>query len=232
MPIDDDPSQAAPSDDAWLAALAGRETAATGSADARAAHEGLLMRDALRRWTPAVDGVPPHDPERVAALIERARLAGLLEQRRATSVDARPGARRTRRLSDRVRAWWTANGTPGFGARPALATALAVFAIVALVVVMRPAGEQRPDEDATVRTAPDAMTLLQARDPEALRRDIVEALARQGVKTTTYSRFGRAGLDADLPRPLTDDVKRVLDRYRIAAPADGVLRVEIEAERR
>ena len=75
------------------------------------------------------------------------------------------------------------------------------------------------------------MTLLRDADPEGLRRRIVGALSAAGVQVATYGRFGRYGLDADLPQPITPDVDAVLERYRLPVPRDGVLRVEIEPAR-
>ena len=215
----------------WLATLGGGAPDDGAASHAEAAREALLLRRALREWTPAIDPVAADDPERIAKLVARAKGEGLFGDRRAIGAQDWRRAPEEQGLTGRLRAWWTTGAMPHFRPRRSWAMAVAVIAIVALTYVMRAANEGTID-DATVRSAPDAVTLMRARDPEALRREIITALARQGVKANTYSRFGRAGIDADLPRPLSAEIKSVLDRYRIPAPDDGVLRVEIEAERR
>lgn len=255
MPHDDRSSDSAlperAADDAWLAGLAGRAVEREGAAriegarkdahdeardgarsDVRAAErEAVLMREALRRWAPAVDALADRDPERIAKLIERARAEGLFDERAGIE------AARVRRAPERrgwfawLFAWWTRDASSKSSTRPAWAMAAVAGAIVVLAFVMRPANEGAGGDESAVRTAPDSVTLLRASDPDTLRREIVDSLRQQGIAATTYSRFGRAGLDADLPQPLSQDVKAVLDRYRIPAPGDGVLRVEIEATR-
>ncbi len=229
------PERSAADDDAWLAGLAGRAVERDDAAhidDTReATREAGLMRAALRRWTPSVDAVSDRDPERIAKLIGRARAEGLFDDRIA-ATGARRAPPKGQGPFDRLRAWWRSDASPSPAPRRAWAMAVAVGAVVALAYVIRPANERAIDDENVVRSAPDAVTLLRARDPEALQREIVDALRQQGVRATTYSRFGRLGLDADLPPPLSRDVKAVLDRYRIPPPVDGALRVEIEAERR
>ena len=206
----------------WLDALAGRAGADDGDANDEVAREASMMREALRRWPVAVDPVEEDDPTRIAQLLERARREGLLDG----DVDeaSRPVDRR--RFHDRLRDAWRGWRSSRFGPVSSLA---AVATLLIVVVVGRPGA--RPDDvanDATVRGTSDAVTLLTASDPEALRAEIDAALARQGVVATRYRRFGRVGLDADLPQQPSADLRAVLARYRIALPADGVLRLEIE----
>ncbi|MBV6417065.1 MAG: hypothetical protein CMLOHMNK_01698 [Steroidobacteraceae bacterium] len=89
---------------------------------------------------------------------------------------------------------------------------------------LRPASESP-----AYREAPDRLHRMVAADPRALRDEIATALRGAGVAIVTYERFGREGIDGELPRPVTDAVRAVLARYRIPEPADGVLRIEIEA---
>lgn len=172
-------------------------------ADTDAAREGTMLREAMRRWPPVAAPVPARDAAHLAGTIARARAAGLFASRTPTP--------RTRWHAVR----WAA--------------AFATVAVVATLVVLRPGSV--PVEEATVRSAPEAVTLLRVADPDAERRRLVEALASRGVRATTYARFGRLGVDADLPGPLPDDLKALLARERIPVPADGVLRVEFEAAR-
>jgi len=207
-------------DDGWLTGLAGRRIDEADATQVEAAREGRLMREALMRWGPAVDPLHAADPDHLARLLERARAAGLFDERVPPVAPPSP--------SGRVRAWWTAARSPRAGARWAMA--VVVVAVVATAYVLRPGHELAPDDE-TVRAAPDAVTLLRATDPEALRTEIVDALSRQGVRSSTYARFGRVGIDADVPVPVSNELKAVLARYRIPPPVDGVLRVEIEAAR-
>lgn len=86
-------------------------------------------------------------------------------------------------------------------------------------------------ETVVVRGGVDAPVQLQARDPAALKRQIVDELRAAGVEATGYEALGVQGVDADLPQPLSADVRSVLAKHAIPAPADGVLRVEIREMR-
>jgi hypothetical protein len=225
MGDDDRPMTAASreeDDAAWLAALAGRSTSA---ADRRAAiDEGAMMRHALRTWTPEIDAIASRDPERLARLIERARAEGLFDEREYPAQrPRRPG------FFTGLRRWWDADAG-GWPRRRALAMAAAIVLVAGVVFVMKPA-DRRVDDDQVVRSAQE-LVLLQANDPQALQRQLIDALAKEGVKATGYSRFGRYGIDADLPQNLAPSLRALLERNRIHVPGDGVLRVEIEATRR
>ena len=82
-------------------------------------------------------------------------------------------------------------------------------------------------EPLVVREGVSAPVQLQARDPAALKRQIVEELRAAGVEATGYETLGVHGIDADLPQPLTPAVRSVLARHEVPEPADGVLRIEI-----
>jgi hypothetical protein len=206
-------------DAAWLAALAGRSIAHVD--DDRAAIEGTMLRRALQQWAPTADEVA-HDPERLARLIARAKAEGLFDEREP----AASATRDTGFMAALVRRW------RGEGAKwsrhPAWAMAAAIIVVVGVVSVSQQHGERiEPVERAT-----GGVILLDASDPEALQRRLIDELAAQGVKATPYTRFGRRGLDADLPQPLPPALRELLDSHRIAVPGDGVLRVEIEAAHR
>jgi hypothetical protein len=205
-------------DNAWLAALAGRQVDGVGDESTAAdAREGRMMRTALRDWSPAVGDVDARDPARVARLIERAYREGLLP---------RPESAAPRRASfiDRLRAWADVRGM-----RPGLALAATLIVVATVTLVFR---VERPDDVTVERSAPDGLILLRTADAEGARRTLTDALAADGIPYRTYLRFGRYGVDADLPRPLPAGVRVALDRLRIPSPADDVLRVEFESERR
>lgn len=191
----------------WLDALAGR--AAGGASPAHA--EGQLLRTMVRahlahqaaadRATAFTVATP--DPMRERALVERARREGL--------VPAVPAQRPTRM---------------NLGWRPMLAAAAIAMVAVGIVwqTVMRP-------ETVVVRGDEDAPVQLRAPDPAALKRQIIDDLRAAGVAPTGYEALDVQGIDADLPQPLTPDAQRVLAKYGIPAPADGVLRIEIRETR-
>ncbi|HQX47722.1 MAG TPA: MtrB/PioB family outer membrane beta-barrel protein, partial [Steroidobacteraceae bacterium] len=142
---------------------------------------------------------------------EETRAALLLERARRDEILA-PALKRTSGTAPRKL-------TGRWGAL--LAAGIAGLA-VALVWTLRPAVEAP-----IMRGAPDAIHRMVADDPAALRSQIVSALRDAGVEPASYERFGRAGLDADLPRPLTPAVRTVLERFGVPPPGDSVLRIEI-----
>jgi hypothetical protein len=190
--------------DIWLEALSGRVTE-----DRRAAaREAQALRAALQRW-PAAQEVPvlQRDAQREAALLERARREGLIRARH-----------------NRVRA-----SVRSLVSWPALAALAAVCAAVAAFVILSPAGtpRQAARTEVTRGHAIEGPVRLRAADPQALKRTLLEELRAAGVQATGYERLGVPGIDADLPMPVPDRVRAVLDRHRIPIPPDGVLRIEI-----
>lgn len=139
------------------------------------------------------------DPAREGRLLDRARREGVLGKPRAAPH----------------RRWWI-GWDSGF--------AVAAIAGIALAIGFY----QLPTrESQVVRSAPDGVVRLEADDPAGLKQQIIDELRAIGVAASGYERLGRHGIDADLPQPVTDAVRRVLARHRIPLPADGVLRVEI-----
>ncbi len=70
---------------------------------------------------------------------------------------------------------------------------------------------------------------LEAADPAALKRRLLDDLSAAGVPATGYERLGVQGVDAELGSPVAAPVRATLHRYGIPVPADGELRVEIVA---
>lgn len=169
------------------------------SENTAAAREARQLRAAIRA-RPSIEDpdVLAEDDERAAELIDRARREGLLKRKEVAH------------LATRTRRW-----------RSLAAAAIACLA-VAFVWQMRPGGEAP-----VIRGQPDAIHRVQAQDPERLQRDIIQALAGAGVDAAGYESLGRQGIDAELPEPLTPQVREVLERFDLPEPVDGVLRVEI-----
>jgi hypothetical protein len=193
-------------DEIWFESLAGR---AVGDANESTRKESSSLRSAIRALSdPALEQPPAADPAREAALLERARAAGLLP-------DVAPAAARARRRSASAHPW-----------RGVLAAA-AVAALAVGFVLLRPLSQP----PAVVRTA-GAIVRLSADDPARLQQQLIGELKSAGVAARGYEMLGRRGVDADLPRPLPAAVRAVLDSHGIPAPRDGVLQVEIESSSR
>jgi hypothetical protein len=173
-----------------LAGRSGGEAAPSNDANARAIRAAILSRAAEE--TPVV----AEDPMREAALVARARAAGVLPF---------AGGRASRR-----RTGWLA------------AAAMACVA----VGVMLHMNTRSPAP--ITRGAASGIVRIRAPDPLRLKQELIRELEDAGVHARGYEQLGRQGIDADLPMPVTAEVRGVLDRHGIALPADGVLQVEIE----
>jgi hypothetical protein len=117
-----------------------------------------------------------------------------------------------------ARAAWRSGWSSG------LAFAACITLVIGLAFLLRP--DLTPE---TVRGVEGGIVRIEARDPAALKREIIGELRALGIDANGYEVLDRQGLDAELPTPLTPRVRGVLERHRIPAPADGVLRVEIVA---
>lgn len=193
-------------DQEWVEALAGRRSVDEASSDVR---EARALREAiLHRAQEASEPVAEIDREREDALIARARREGLLGQEAGVRSPAVPTGRTSWRSS------W----------RSGLALAACVTLVIALALSLQTG--RAPE---TVRGVEAGIVRIEARDPVALKRTILEELHAVGIDGNGYEVLGRQGIDADLPMPLAPRVRGVLERHRIPAPADGVLRIEIVA---
>lgn len=192
-------------DDAWLEALAGR------AAGGPAAHEGALLRDALRRLP-----VPALAPPPVEAVLAAAEAGGLLRRRLGCPACA-----------ERWRRWRQALARPS-----GWAGAMAVAAAIGWVVVGLQTQQPVPEASAPVLRAPaDGVWLRRAAEPAAARDRLAVRLQAAGVAVVhRYERLGRAGLDADLPAPLPPALAALLREEAVAPAADGSLRVEFTPE--
>ena len=182
----------------WFEALSGRaENDRRGAA--REAH--ALRAAMLRQRGPEPTSVRARDVSREDALLERARREGLI-----------PAARARRSFG-----WERLAGWPAFSAY----TAVACSALVVFILW------HSPRQAEVVRGAPGEIVTLQASDPSALKRTLLNELRAAGVEATGYERLGVQGIDADLPTPVPARVHAVLDRHHIRTPPDAVLRIEI-----
>jgi hypothetical protein len=191
-------------DAAWLEALAGRGSETQSNLITR---EGLALRERIREQeaedAAASAGLPEIDAARESELMARAVAEGLLAPRLPA-----------------VRAAWNRR----FGGMRFIAAAAVVIISVAVGLLR---SMQPPTE--IFRGAQNGMIRLEARDPPALKRRLIEELAAAGVEVSGYQRLGHVGIDADLPQPVPARVRQVLERHHIPIPTDGALIVEIDA---
>jgi hypothetical protein len=187
-------------DDLWLKALAGQpEAGEPGELSA----QGAALRAAIRaRAVPDAGDVREIDPAREAALIARARAAGLLP----------PAAQPAAPAKWRGLHW------------AALAAAVACVAIGVSLQMRTGPGT------VVLRGNTSAVIHVRSRDPLRLKQDLLRELDAVGVRATGYENLGRQGIDAEVPVPLPDAVRRILERHAIPPPAGNVLQLEIEPD--
>jgi hypothetical protein len=176
--------------------------AGRGATDSPAAREAASLRGGMQDLGSGrvAPVLPEQDRARETMLIARARAEGLLREPRPPQ---RP---------------WSWQWNAGLAA--------AALAAVAIAVGLYLGASLEPET--VVRATPDGIVRISAPDPAGLKHQLIEDLRAAGVRATGYELLGRHGVDADLPQPLTDAVRRVLDKHGIPPPAEGVLRVEID----
>jgi hypothetical protein len=195
-------------DDVWLDALAGR---AEGSEPTAALQEGRAVRVRLRAAaSEAAPEIPAVDAARETQLIKRARAEELL-----------PRAPRTERASKSHASTWSRRPLASRGALAAAALATVALAVGLVHFLSVPTEALRGTLNGTV--------LLEAQNPRALKRELIEELGAAGVQPRGYEQLNRVGIDADLPEPIPTVVRRILEQHHIPVPNDGALTVEIVA---
>jgi hypothetical protein len=189
-------------DQDWLDALAGR---APEAADRSAIQEAKRLREHIQRNVRAPDvSVPERDGRRETQLLERARREGLIDPTQLT--------RRQRRLMHPT----------GIGGL-ALAACLAGIAVALTFFLHNTPQTQH------LRGTREGVVRIEAADPTALKRQLIQELRAAGVTATGYEQLGVEGIDADLPEPVPPRVRDVLTRHHLNVPGDGVLKIEIAA---
>jgi hypothetical protein len=186
----------------WLDALAGRTS---GEQSRAITQEALALRKLIREHESGnpVAPVAVVDAAREKQLIARAAEEGLLAPPSAPA----PAARRRQ--------------STGLRLKYAAAAVLVIAVGVGLLRSLQPPMDSfRGAQNGTVRLA--------ARDPLALKRKLIEELSGAGVAVSGYERLGHVGIDADLPQPLPEPIRQILDRHHIPVPPDGALVVEID----
>lgn len=179
------------------------------------------MMDDDDTWLEALAGRAVADEQHPAAHEARSLREALLRQRPPQLVDA-PARDAHRERALLVRA--EREGLIRVSRRPAILAyaAAIVFLAVAVTWFLRPVQEIE-----RVRGVADGTVTLETTDPVALKMELLDELRAAGVPATGYERFGVQGIDADLPEPVPERVRAVLQKHHIDLPKDGVLRVEI-----
>jgi hypothetical protein len=132
-------------------------------------------------------------------------------------------AHREQRLLERALREGLIDRVPRRAPRWALPLAAGVVLVFGAAITWQ---SQRPAPVDILR-GEESVVRLEAADPAELKQRILTALRAAGVEATGYEALGVHGIDADLPRPITSDTRRVLQQFSLPEPADGVLRVEI-----
>ncbi len=134
-------------------------------------------------------------------------------------------AKREEALIARARAEGVLPQTPARARRlPSWLLAAAALAGVALLVgVWRTASPP----DVVVRGVASGVVRLESSQPKKLHQRLLQELTAAGARAKPYERFGRLGIDAELPQPVTPALRELLERRHIAVPPDGALVIEI-----
>jgi hypothetical protein len=172
-------------------------------------------------WLDALAGRAVADEHTPAAYEARLLREALLRQRTPHQVDPLPrDARREQALLERAQ---REGLIPRSRPSPTWAHVAALaFLGIALAWFLRPI-----EETERVRSPADDLVTLEASDPVALKKELLDELHAAGVPATGYERFGVAGIDADLPQPVPERVRAVLQKHHVGIPQDGVLKIEI-----
>ena len=162
--------------------------------------EALALRTALKRMESAEAAVTPSDD-----VSNRSRENTLIA--RARHEGLLPAAT-PRRL-----AGWKV---------PLAAGILLAFGAVMVTQLRDPAGTP-------VLRGEEGIVRLESIDPTALKQILLAELRAAGASATGYESLDVSGIDADLPLPLSAELKRVLEAHGIPEPEDGVLHIEIRS---
>lgn len=190
----------------WFDVLAGRTAS---DPNQHAAREARLLRESLlrQRQLQSADQpaqLPARDARREAELLARARREGLIDPAQLQQ-----------------RSQWLRGGRAAL----TLAAAAAIACIAIGLSLFLHTGT--PQE--IYRGTHDGVVTVEAANPTALKVELITELRAAGVAATGYERLGIQGIDAELPRPVSPQVREVLQKHHLPVPADGVLKVEITA---
>jgi hypothetical protein len=188
-------------DKTWLDALAGRtppDPKRPVAREAQLLRESLIRQRQVQQAEP-LPGLPARDVRREAELLARAEREGL--------IDASRLRRRATTLS---------------AGRALAAAAVLAFVAIGLSLFLHIGNERE-----IYRGTHDGVVTIEAANPATLKSELIAELRAAGIAATGYERFGLQGVDAELPEPVTPQVRAVLRKHHLPVPEDGVLKVEI-----
>jgi hypothetical protein len=180
------------------------------------------MADEDERWLKALAG-HSEGTDRSELSAQAAALRAAIRARGVTDAGAvrNTDSRREAQLIGRARA---AGLLPRQTRRwVAWAAALACVAVGVSLQLRNPATP-------VVRGDAAGVVHVRSRDPLQLKNDLLRELNAAGLAATGYATPGRQGIDADVPSPLPDPVRKVLERHAIPVPQGTVLQIEIESD--
>jgi hypothetical protein len=216
-------------DEQWLNALAGRSTM---GASPGTELEARLLRAAVRQSPHANVPAPTRDDEqrllkalRASQPIQTAHPAALGKSDEWANWRCGGCARRWQQM----RQWFLSSTNSAWGAAGmALVAGLAVFAVVEswqspqLVFDKLPPA-MRNGNEAEVR-------VIAVADPQAIRNQLANEMSAQGAEVRRYERLGRFGIDARLPDPVPEAMRRSLLRLGLPATISVAVRLEFEVK--
>ena len=82
-----------------------------------------------------------------------------------------------------------------------------------------------------MRSAQGGIARVEVADPAAEQGAFIAALRAAGATVRSYQMLGRFGVDADLTRPISAEVRVRLDSYHVPVPVDGELQIEFVEKR-
>ena len=184
------------------------------------------MRDDDDIWFDSLAGGEGDEPEK-AALAARA----IRTEPDANAAEEPPvvddSGRRENELIARARAEGVLqpSRTSRYRRLPAFLAAAAIAGL-AVTVALQMRTESPPP---VTRGSASAIARIHSEHPKELQQHLIRELKAAGVQARGYESFGRPGIDADLPVPLTSAVREILERNGITPPRDNVLQLEIDA---
>lgn len=185
------------------------------------------MRDDDDIWFDSLAGGEGDGPEKAARAARAIRAAILTRIAAEEPPVADESGRRENELIARARTegLLPSARTTRYGRLPAFLAAAAIAGLAVTVVLQIRTESRAP----VTRGSASGPARIHSEHPQELQRQLIRELRSAGVQARGYESFGRPGIDADLPVPLTSAVRDILERNGITPPKGSVLQLEIDA---
>lgn len=184
------------------------------------------MRDDDDIWFDSLAGSEGGEPEKAAQAARAIRTAILTRIETEEVPVLEDGGRRENELIARARAEGILPParTSRYRRLPAFLAAAAIAGLAVTVALQMRIVSPPP----VTRGPASVIARIQSEHPKELQQQLIRELKSAGVQARGYESFGRPGVDADLPVPLSPAVREILERNGIAPPKDNVLQLEID----